>query len=108
MNIAVIFAGGVGSRMRSKERPKQFLSMHGKPIIIHTLELFENHPDIDAIVVSCVKDWISYFKELLVKYNIRKVKEVVEGGATGQDFHLQRSLRSGARCGWRRCHCPDS
>lgn len=43
MNIAVIFAGGVGSRMRSKERPKQFLSMHGKPIIIHTLELFENH-----------------------------------------------------------------
>lgn len=85
MNIAVIFAGGVGSRMRSKERPKQFLSMHGKPIIIHTLELFENHPDIDAIVVSCVKDWIPYFKELLVKYNIRKVKEVVEGGATGQD-----------------------
>lgn len=60
MNIAVIFAGGVGSRMRSKERPKQFLSMHGKPIIIHTLELFENHPDIDAIVVSCVKDWIPY------------------------------------------------
>ena len=51
MNIAVIFAGGVGSRMRSKERPKQFLSMHGKPIIIHTLELFENNPDIDAIVV---------------------------------------------------------
>ena len=85
MNIAVIFAGGVGSRMRSKERPKQFLSMHGKPIIIHTLELFENHPEIDAIVVSCVKDWITYFKDLLKKYNISKVREVVEGGATGQD-----------------------
>ena len=85
MNIAVIFAGGVGSRMRSKERPKQFLSMHGKPIIIHTLELFENHPEIDAIVVSCVKDWIPYFKNLLKKYNISKVREVVEGGSTGQD-----------------------
>ena len=85
MNIAVIFAGGVGSRMRSKERPKQFLNMHGKPIIIHTLELFENHPEIDAIVVSCVKDWIPYFKDLLEKYNIKKVKEVVEGGATGEE-----------------------
>lgn len=98
MNIAVIFAGGVGSRMRSKERPKQFLSMHGKPIIIHTLELFENHPEIDAIVVSCVKDWIPYFKDLLEKYNIKKVKEVVEGGATDKipfttDFVPQNALQ---------------
>lgn len=38
MNIAVIFAGGVGSRMHSKDRPKQFLEMYNKPIIIHTLE----------------------------------------------------------------------
>lgn len=103
MNIAVIFAGGVGSRMRSKERPKQFLNMHGKPIIIHTLELFENHPEIDAIVVSCVKDWIPYFKDLLEKYNIKKVKEVVEGGATGQDSiynDLQRTLCRRTRCKW--------
>lgn len=42
MNIAVIFAGGVGSRMHSKERPKQFLEMYNKPIIIHTLEHFQN------------------------------------------------------------------
>ena len=54
MNIAVIFAGGVGSRMHSKEKPKQFLEMYNKPIIIHTIEYFENHPSIDAIVVVCV------------------------------------------------------
>ena len=53
MNIAVVFAGGVGSRMNSKSLPKQFLSIHGKPIIIHTLEHFEKHPRIDAVVISC-------------------------------------------------------
>ena len=65
MNIAVIFAGGVGSRMHSKERPKQFLEMYNKPIIIHTIEHFENHPMIDAIVVVCVEDWIDYCKKYL-------------------------------------------
>lgn len=84
MNIAVIFAGGVGSRMHSKERPKQFLEMYNKPIIIHTLEHFEKHKDIDAIVVVCVNEWIEYLEELLYKYRIEKVKSVVRGGATGQ------------------------
>ena len=84
MNIAVIFAGGVGSRMHSKEKPKQFLEMYNKPIIIHTIEYFENHPSIDAIVVVCVEDWIPYFEKLLYKFRIEKVKKVVPGGATGQ------------------------
>lgn len=84
MNIGVIFAGGVGSRMNSKEKPKQFLEMYNKPIIIHTIEYFENHPQIDAIVVVCVEDWIPYFENLLYKYRIEKVKKVVPGGATGQ------------------------
>ncbi|SEM30380.1 2-C-methyl-D-erythritol 4-phosphate cytidylyltransferase [Ligilactobacillus sp. WC1T17] len=84
MNIAVIFAGGVGMRMRSKDRPKQFLNMHGKPIIVHTLELFENHPDIDAVVVACIEDWIPHLQKLLTRYNLKKVKEVVPGGKTGQ------------------------
>ena len=52
MNVAVIFAGGSGTRMHSKSRPKQFLELNGKPIIIYTLELFDNHPEIHAIVVS--------------------------------------------------------
>ena len=84
MNIAVIFAGGVGSRMHSKDRPKQFLELYNKPIIIHTLEHFENHPMIDAIVVVCVKEWIGYLNDLLYKYRIEKVKKVVPGGETGQ------------------------
>lgn len=84
MNIAVIFAGGVGKRMQSKSLPKQFLLMHGKPIIIHTLEYFEFHDEIDAIVVACVEEWIPHLDALLKKYEIHKVKKVVAGGETGQ------------------------
>lgn len=84
MNIAVIFAGGIGQRMKTTKRPKQFLEMHKKPIIIYTLEIFEQHPDIDAIVIACVKEWIPYLEELLEKFHITKVKKVVPGGSTGQ------------------------
>ena len=81
---AVIFAGGTGSRMKSTTKPKQFLELHGKPIIIHTLEHFENHPLIDAIVVVCIEEWIDYLNKLLVKFQINKVIKVVPGGKTGQ------------------------
>ncbi|OLA58021.1 MAG: 2-C-methyl-D-erythritol 4-phosphate cytidylyltransferase [Roseburia sp. CAG:10041_57] len=84
MNIAVIFAGGSGQRMHSRDIPKQFLEMHGKPIIIYTLELFEKHPEIDAIVIACKEDWIEYLEKLLYKYRIEKVKKIVPGGDTGQ------------------------
>ena len=84
MNIAVIFAGGVGKRMHSKERPKQFLDIYNKPIIIHTLEHFERNEEIDGIVVVCVEGWIDYLKDLIYKFRIEKVKTIVPGGATGQ------------------------
>ena len=84
INIAVIFAGGVGSRMHSKDLPKQFLKVHGKPIIIHTLEHFEKNSEIDAIAISCVEEWIPYLQELIYKYRIDKVKKIVRGGETGQ------------------------
>ena len=84
MNIAIIFAGGVGKRMNSKVKPKQFITIQGKPIIIQTLEKFDKHKDIDAIVVACVSDWIDYLKELIVQYHINKVKKIVLGGKTGQ------------------------
>lgn len=51
MNIAIIFAGGVGTRMNTKDRPKQFLMVHGKPIIVHTIEKFQEHAEIDGIIV---------------------------------------------------------
>ena len=84
MNIALIFAGGTGSRMNTKSRPKQFLELHGKPIIIYTLEKFENHPLIDSIVVVCLKTWISFLNKLIKKYNLTKICSVIPGGETGQ------------------------
>lgn len=84
MNIAVIFAGGVGKRMSSKDRPKQFLLVHGKPIIVHTIELFEYHEEIDGIIVVCVEDWIPYMEEMKYRYRLDKIGRIVPGGATGQ------------------------
>ncbi len=84
MNIAVVFAGGVGQRMMTEGLPKQFMEIHGKPIIIHTIEHFEKHPEIDAIVIACVADWIDHMQALAEKYNITKIKKIVPGGETGQ------------------------
>ena len=84
MNIGVIFAGGVGSRMHSKVRPKQFLELYNKPIIIHTLEHFEKNKEIDAVVIACVEEWIPYLENLLYKFRIEKVKKIVPGGKTCQ------------------------
>ena len=81
---ALIFAGGTGKRMNTKTLPKQFLELHGKPIIIHTIEHFESHPEIKDIVVVCIDDWLDYCKDLLAKFNIKKVSQVVPGGETGQ------------------------
>lgn len=85
MNIAIIFAGGSGQRMNSEACPKQFLKLNGKPIIIYTLELFNNHPEIDAIVISCIAEWIPYLKKCVVKYELAKVSCIVPGGSTGQE-----------------------
>lgn len=82
---AVIFAGGTGSRMNSKTLPKQFLELHGKPIIIYTIELFENHPDVDEILVVCLEEYIPYLKKLLKKFQIEKVHTIVPGGSNGQE-----------------------
>lgn len=84
-NFAVIFAGGTGRRMHTTSRPKQFLEYQGKPIIIYTLELFDNHPLIDGIVVACVEEWIPFLEKMLKKFEINKVNAVVTGGETGQD-----------------------
>lgn len=85
MNIAAIFAGGSGIRMNTKSRPKQFLELHGKPIIIYTLELFDNHPDIDAITVACIQSWIPFLEKQIRKFEINKVVKIVPGGATSQE-----------------------
>lgn len=85
MNIAVIFAGGTGQRMNTASKPKQFLELHGKPIIIYTLEYFQKHSQIDGIVVVCLESWIDYCENLLKKYQIDKVLKIVPGGNSGQE-----------------------
>ena len=99
MNIAVIFAGGVGKRMNSKTVPKQFLKLHGKEIIIYTIEQFEQCPEIDAIIVVSLNDWIPYLERVLNQNGIKKVVKVVPGGQTGQEsiFHgLKAAQKVGA------------
>lgn len=80
MNIAVVFAGGSGTRMKSKGLPKQFLEAHGKAIIIYTLEQFDNHPQIDAIMVVCIKEYIEYLKKLIQKAGLTKIQWIEPGG----------------------------
>lgn len=84
-NIAVIFAGGSGRRMNTVSRPKQFLELNGKPVIIYTLEIFDNHSQIDGIVVVCIESWITFLKKQLKKFEINKVVSIVPGGNSGQD-----------------------
>jgi len=82
---ALIFAGGLGQRMNSRSKPKQFLEMQGKPIIIYTLEHFQHHEDITEIVVVCVEGWIEELYIFLNRYGITKVSKVVPGGSTGHE-----------------------
>ena len=85
MNIAVIFAGGVGIRMKAKGgTPKQFLKVNGKEIIIHTLEKFQDNNNIDMIIIACLEEYIGFLWNLVKKYKITKVGEIVKGGASGQ------------------------
>ena len=86
MNIGVIFAGGCGTRMNTKSKPKQFLDLNGKPIIIYTIELFDNHPQIDGIVVVCIESLIPYLKKMIRKFEITKVVRIVPGGNSGQEI----------------------
>lgn len=80
----VIFAGGVGSRMRGANTPKQFLELGGKTIIEHTIEHFQNHPMVDGIVVACIESGIEQMNQIVANAGFTKVLSVVPGGETGQ------------------------
>lgn len=89
MNVAIIIAGGSGTRM-GQQIPKQFLNVYDKPVIIYTLEGFQNHPQIDAIEVVCLDGWTDMLWAYARQFNITKLKWVVTGGTTGQE-----SIRNG-------------
>ncbi|MGF2145765.1 IspD/TarI family cytidylyltransferase [Vagococcus fluvialis] len=84
MNIALLTAGGSGTRM-NMEIPKQFLTVREKPIIIYTLEQFEKHPNIDAIIVVCKEGWEEILSSYAKQFKISKLKHIVIGGQTGQE-----------------------
>jgi len=85
MNIGIVLAGGQGTRMGIADRPKQFIDVYGKPVVIHTLENFDIHPEIDAIAVVCVKEWQDDLKILIRKFELNKVKWIIDGGKTRQE-----------------------
>ncbi len=84
MNIAMIFAGGSGVRMGAGI-PKQFLEINGKPVLVHTVQMFQYHTMIDKIYISTLPDYIPYVEALVKQYNLDKVADVIPGGATAQD-----------------------
>ena len=89
MNIAVIIAGGVGSRM-GQDLPKQFINVYDKPVLIYTLESFQKHPQVDAIELVCIDGWHEIVWAYAKQFNITKPKWIVSGGKTGQE-----SIRNG-------------
>ena len=83
MNIAILTAGGIGSRTH-QDLPKQFITVDNKPIIIYTLEAFQQHPNIDEIYVACLEGWNLVLEAYAKQFNITKLKKIVIGGTTGQ------------------------
>ena len=76
MNIAILTAGGIGSRMH-QEIPKQFLHVYNKPVIIYTLEAFQKHASIDEICVVILEGWDQMLWSYAKQFNIDKLKYVV-------------------------------
>ena len=84
MNTAVILAGGVGSRT-GLDVPVQFALVKSKPVIIYTLESFQNHPSIDSIGVVCIDGWHETLSDYAREYGITKLDWIISGGTTAQE-----------------------
>ena len=89
MTTAIIIAGGSGKRM-GQDIPKQFINVYDKPVLLYTLEGFQNHPLVEAIEVVCIEGWSDIVWAYAKQYNIDKLKWIVPGGKTGQE-----SIRNG-------------
>lgn len=102
MNYAIILAAGVGQRMRNGGLPKQFLKLMGKPIVIYTLEKFEQCEEIDQVIVVCHGSYIEQMNSLLNLYHIQKVTKVIVGGSD-----RQCSLKHGLDVIWKMGAKPE-
>lgn len=84
MVVALLTAAGTGTRM-GQDIPKQFMHVDNKPLIIHTMEAFQNHPNVDSIMVVTLPEWKAVLQAYANQFSITKLKWVVPGGATGQE-----------------------
>lgn len=84
MNIGLILAGGVDPGFQM-DIPKQFVIVENRPVIVYTLQAFQNHPEIDMILVSCLSGWQEMVKAYGKQFNITKLEKIVEGGPDGQE-----------------------
>lgn len=89
INIALIIAGGIGARM-NQDIPKQFINVNDKPVIVYTLEAFQEHPSIDGIEVVCLEGWHDVLRAYAKQFGISKLENIVSGGKSGQE-----SIRNG-------------
>lgn len=86
-NVAVVLAGGKGSRMGT-DIPKQFFEINGKTVLEYSVEAFDSNPSIDEVVIVSHKDYIDKVKALVSKNNYKKVAHVLEGGKERYDSSL--------------------
>lgn len=98
MNIALLTAGGIGTRMHN-EIPKQFINIEDKPLIVYTMEKFETHPSIDYICVVCLDGWHEILKAYAKQFGITKLKWVVSGGKNGQESIHNGLMAIAQECG---------
>lgn len=92
MIFAVIVAGGIGSRMGNLGKPKQYVSIKGKPIIIHTLEKFYINSAFDKVLVLCPSNWVTHTKDLIKKYIPMPDRVVVLTGGPTRNETIMNSL----------------
>lgn len=95
MNAALILAGGLDARFKMNI-PKQFVNVNNRPIIVYTLEIFQKHPEIDEIIVTCLDGWQEMVRVYAKQFNISKLKEIIPGGKDAQEstFHGLNILKS--------------
>lgn len=91
MITAIILAGGIGSRAGAL-RPKQFIEVLGKPVLAYTIEIYQQHPKVDAVEVVCHVDWIDYLERMIEKYCLTKVRWIAAGGETFQESVINGAI----------------
>ena len=93
MTYAVIAAGGIGSRMGNMEKPKQYLKIKDKPIIVHTVEKFYINSKFRKVIILCPDQWVSYTKEILAKHLPENDKVIVLKGGSTRNETIMNSIR---------------